>query len=92
MLYQIQLQESGSGRVFNLTEDFVSLKRANKLVKELDERWNCLTEEGFLELPEDDILNHYEGCDIIAVGKDGRTFLILSVCEGEPMEGNWEEL
>lgn len=86
MKYQIQIQESGSGRIFNLTEELVTLEKANELVKEYDLRWDEWAEHGFPELVNpDDPIGSWEGCDVTAVGEDGKTFLILD-------EENWEEL
>jgi len=78
MLYQIQLEESGSGRLFNLTEDCVTLEKANEIVQELSLRWEEWMAHGFPELVDpDDVLGSYEGCDIIAVGEDGKTCKML---------------
>lgn len=89
MKYQIQLSESGSGRSFNITEKFVTLERANELVKELDLRWHEWEDHGFPELVDpNDILGSYEGCDIIAVSEDGKTYLIMdeSACQRDAWE------
>lgn len=81
--YQIQIVESGSGDSFNLSEGPVTLRKADELVKTLDKSFEQWEKEGFPELPKSSLLNHYEGCNVIAICDDKTTFLMLE------SEGKW---
>ena len=81
--YQIQIVESGSGKSFNLSESSITLRKADELVKALDKRFDQWEAAGFPTLPKNSLLNHYEGCDVIAICDDSTTFLMLED------EGKW---
>lgn len=81
--YQVYIVESGSGDEFNVGSPVTSLEDATEVVNDLDQKYLDWEAEGFPTLDSEDILNHYEGCDV---------YCRRGTREWEFNEGEWEEL
>jgi len=81
--YVLTIVESGSGDEFTVGT-FASLEDCDAVLSALDKRHEKWCAAGFPKLAEDDLLRHYEGCDVYATDTDGRGFF-------EDGYGHWEE-
>ena len=86
-MFEIKIIRSGDGETKSLgTVDTLDAGKA--LVYALDKRYVEWEKSGFPELPDCDVLNYYEGCDVSATNLETGTLLYL---EGTEDEDIWYE-